>query len=266
MRKILYLLAPVLCAGVALASPNDSSGKSTTGTEALPTSNNFYLYPIQIILNSGGKIETLNIMNTSKLNLNAQINLKEYNQVFSNGKLVESSPDITPTAGVRPGVLITPIVLTNIPGEQKQIVRVLATRQESDVELVYRASVKSLTPTGISKSGTIMEIGYTVPIFVLPKNIREEYQLSFITEKNKSYLKIANTGNVHVAFSKITVNNVPLKLDQSRLLAGTWELSPLPVAATKNLAANKKLAVEVTKFKLTDFSNTTIESREISVN
>lgn len=267
MKKKLCLLASAFYVGASLAAPSGSdSAKSTTGLEALPTSNDFYLYPIQYIFSSAGKIETLNIMNTSKLNLNAQINLQEYNQDFRNGKLVESMPDILATSAVRPGVLITPVVLTNIPSGKKQIIRILATRQESEIELVYRASVKSLTPTSLSKSGTIMEIGYTVPIFVLPKNIHEDYQISYVPEKNTAYLKIANTGNVHVSFSKITVNNVSLKLDQSRLLAGKWEMVALPANVSKNLGANKKLAVEVTKFKLTDFSNTMIESKVITVN
>lgn len=266
MKKLLYLLIPVFGISAALADPSgDSATKSTTGTEALPTSNEFYLYPIQIILNSGGKIATLNVVNSSKLKLNAQINLKEYNQDFKNGKLVESMPDIAPNSAVRPGVLITPVVLTNIPGDQKQIVRVLATRQESDVELVYRAAVKSLTPTSINKSGTIMEIGYTVPVFVLPKNVREEYQISYFSEKNKSYLKIANTGNVHVAFSKITVNNIPVDLEQKRLLAGKWELAPLPASIVKSLDANKGLAIQITKFKLTDYANTIVESQIITL-
>lgn len=267
MKKKLCLLASAFYMGAALAAPSGgNSAKSNTGLEALPTSNDFYLYPIQFIFDSAGKIQTVNIVNTSKLNLNAQINLKEYKQDFRNGKLVESMADILATSAVRPGVLITPVVLTNIPGAQKQIVRILATRQESDIELSYRASVKSLTPTSLSKSGTIMEIGYTVPIFVLPKNIREDYQISYVSEKNTAYLKIANTGNVHVAFSKITANNVVLKLDQSRLLAGKWEMVALPTSISKSLATNKKLVVEVTKFKLTDFSNTMIESRIITIN
>lgn len=287
MRKNFLFLGLMAFSSVCVYAAGTSS--SISGSESLNTSevpsaksneseaklasNDFSLYPIQIVIEKPGQIKTLNVVNSAKNPLFVQSNLRNYVQYMNNGRLLESMTDINPPGSkvlVKPSLVVSPIVIKNIPAGKKQIVRVMGIKQESDIEQAYRLTVKNITPISVVRAGTVFEIGYTIPLFILPKNINESYDIQYLKEKNHSYLRFANTGNVHILIKSLNIvaNNKPVKLSVKtlRLLAGSWELIEIPAVTAHSLVPGQLLPLEIEREKLSNFEETVSEKKAIMIN
>ena len=285
-KNFLFLGIMALCAVCVNAAGTSTSisGSESLNTSEVPSaksnesaaklaSNDFSLYPIQIVIEKPGQIKTLNVVNSAKNPLFVQSNLRNYVQYMNNGRLLESMTDINPPGSkvlVKPSLVVSPIVIKNIPAGKKQIVRVMGIKQESDIEQAYRLTVKNITPISVVRAGTVFEIGYTIPLFILPKNINESYDIQYLKEKNHSYLRLANTGNVHILIKSLSIvaNNKPVKLSIKtlRLLAGSWELIEIPAATAHSLVPGQSLSLEIEREKLSNFEETVSEKKIIVIN
>lgn len=274
-----FLAAGVYAAGNTTSSGNESQNASEASSvksgesAAKLASNDFSIYPIQVVIEKPGQIKTLNVVNSAKYPLFVQANLRNYVQYMNNGKLLESMTDINPPGSkvlVKPSLIVSPIVIKNIPAGKKQIVRVMGIKQESNIEQAYRLTVKNITPISVVRAGTVFEIGYTIPLFILPKNINESYNFQYLKEKNHSYLRLANTGNVHILIKSlnIVVNNKPVKLSIKtvRLLAGSWELIEIPASVAHTLVPGQSLSLEIDREKLSNFEDTVSEKKTVAIN
>ena len=172
----------------------------------------------------------------SDSSLDTQSTLKLYQQKSINGHLVESNPLMEGS----PAVIVTPIVIKNVQPNGKQSIRLLAIKQNPDSEIAYRYYVKNLNPRTVDSSGTNFEIEYGMPIFVLPQNVRENYEFSYLKSNNKSYIKVTNTGNVHVLFKEVYFQNGEKKVpigSIGRLLSGSTAYVEIPPALDKSAAS-----------------------------
>lgn len=244
---------------IAHADENTKKIKETKAT----FSNNFVVTPIQVICTAPGKPEKLTLSNKADVVLNVQSKLSVYEQKSVNGKLIEDDIDLTPEQKSK--FIVSPPILGNIRGNAQQLMRLMPLSQDENKELVYRFTVKSLTPRDLNDTGPAFATAYAVPIFVLPKNVNESYKISYVEVNGKSYLKVMNDGNVHINFKDFSVeipsgknNNAHLAIEQRRILAGQSEFIEIPKATAKLLNAEKALHVNVVKGDLYDINKKNI--------
>lgn len=262
----LLLLAGISAISFAYAADNTTAAPSPIAPASVstPVSTDYTVAPIQVEFNRPGKIETLKIYNMGTDPLYAQANLLNYVQHYNLGKLVESNTLITEKSAI----VVTPIVFQKIPGKSQQIIRLMAVKQDENKEMAYRLIVKSLTPTSLTTSATTFSIGYSIPVFVLPKTIHEAYTVSYVKEGKKSYLKITNTGNVHISFKDITtlVNGTKQTIPGvTRELPGYYQLVEVPANVAKTFKSGSVVNLTITKAKLMQFDQNTSESATVTV-
>jgi P pilus assembly chaperone PapD len=249
------LLAIVLGASIGIVMAEE-----TTATPAV--SGSFTVFPIQVIFSSPGKVQELTLINTGKGVLNTQSKLLNYSQSMVKGRLIESNSAIVGA----PSVIVTPVVVANVQPDAKQSIRLLAIKQDESKEIVYRYFIKNLVPQSVDSSGTNFEIQYGMPIFILPKNVDEKYAISYVKQNGKGYLKVANTGNVHLVFKHFSVDSGGKSVQigsVGRLLAGDFAYIEIPAKIDATLAANKSFVVSTNKSKLIDFEQ--VEPLKIEV-
>lgn len=245
MKKLLLLLS----VGVGCAFADD--------TTTAPASGSFTVFPIQVVFSAPGKVQELTLINTGAGVLNTQSKLMAYHQIQVKGKLIESNTQISGA----PAVIATPVVISGVKPDAKQSIRLLAIRQDESKEISYRYYIKNLVPQSVDTSGTNFEIQYGMPVFVLPKNVNESYTFSYVKQDGRSYLKIANIGNVHIMFKRFALKDGAKSIDIgtiSRLLAGDVTYLEIPA----KFATQPNLTVETAKAKLLDFE----QADSVSVN
>ena len=249
----------------AIESPQTTTAESAQGASIEgETSSSFSVTPIRIEFNSPGKIVTLNVFNNSTAPLYAQANLLQYLQHNKGGLLLDDSAPLSEA----PAVIVTPVILQKVPGNKKQIMRILAIKQDPEKEYAYRLVIKSLAPTSLTKSAAAFSIGYSIPVFVLPANIHETYKIDYLSVDNKHYLKVSNTGNVHIAFSSIAITlgdkNMKLKGSGARVFPGNYNIIEVP----KNIAVQlhgQPINLNITKSTPSDWEKPITESMTVSM-
>lgn len=237
-------------------------------------SNNFTINPITVTFLMPGKIETIKVTNESDKPLYAQAAIKNYTQSSINGQLVESSGVIKGEAAV----MVTPIILRKLPGHQQQILSVVSLAQDESREYTYRLFVHSLVPATPGQPSVEFQIGYSVPIFVLPKNVHESYTAEYVSRGGRAYIKLTNVGNVHISFSTIaavlkTGNKSASYVipGMPRILAGSYAIIPVPDKVAKLIKNQANINLRIEKIKLptikdkNEFQLTTTDNISIKI-
>jgi len=129
------------------------------------------------------------------------------------------------------GLLITPKKLVIPPG-QSRTVRMVSTKQPTDVDRIYRLKVtpttgKLITPKGITKSqiGLKLIIGYNLLVIVRP--LKEKHDLKIA--RQGELVTVVNLGNTNVKLENGVQCSQPkvcvkLAVPNKRLYAGnTWQ-------------------------------------------
>jgi P pilus assembly chaperone PapD len=253
MKKSLSI---ILCSISVVANAENNSPQQVSGS--------FTIFPVQVVFTQPGKVQELSLINTGQGILNTQSKLLTYNQSWENGRLIEKN---LPISGA-PAVISTPVVIANVQPNAKQAIRLLATHQDESKEIVYRYYVKNLVPQSVDSSGTTFEVQYGMPVFVLPKNVIESYNFSYIKQNGKSYLKVANLGNVHLVFKKfaLKVNGNHFEIGSiGRLLAGDYGYIEIPKSVAAAIAKHNEIEVLTNKSKLVEFEETIPVTQKISL-
>lgn len=214
----------------------------------------FTVFPTQVVIEQPGKVKTLTVINQGDDLLNTQSTFKSYTQIPSSGKFIESNNVIT---GI-PAIMATPVVVQNLAPNAQQDIRLLAIKQNPESEIVYRYYVKQLNQQSVDVSGTQFEIAYGVPVFILPQHINESYNFSYVAHNGKSFIKATNTGNVHVLFKNLYVQDGTKQVSLGsvgRLLAGSSNELLIPPSLAKSLAASKQININTAKAGLIDFEH-----------
>lgn len=195
----------------------------------------FSVFPTQVVFQNVGKSQEVTLLNASDSVLNTQSIARSYSQKNGPQKvLVESNSPISGT----PAVITSPVVVKNVQPNSSQVIRMLAVKQNDESEIVYRYTIKNLNEQKLDSSGALFEIGYGIPVFILPRNVVESYNFSYTKDKGKSYIKIANVGNVHVMFKSISVTANGNKYDlgaPGRILAGNTQYLAIPAKIDSQL-------------------------------
>lgn len=248
-KKSVVLFSLMGTLAISSYAANAASSTSTDGTKTNDLkkefSSQFVVTPINVTIEQPGKPLAINVSNRMKYPLYVQTKLFNYSQTYAGGQLKDV---VTPISG-NAAVLVTPVIIKDIPGERNQIIRVLAMKQDPQKEIVYRLLVKSLTPTDLKSTGALFTIAYSIPVFILPTNINEKFDVKYVKENGKSYLKLENTGNVHVTFRTISIKangkSYPLNVLIPRVLAGNSELVAIPNNIVAGIEKNGVINAEV---------------------
>lgn len=251
--KSLLLITLLGCLAFSYAEDASTSKKLPDGDKAF--SSEFVVTPISVTLEQPGKPTTMNVTNQTANPLYVQTKLYNYTQQTVAGKLKEENTPVVSGSGV----LVSPVILKDVPGNKSQILRVMALKQDPTKEISYRLLVKSLTPTNAKEAGALFTIGYSIPVFILPAKVDEKYDVKLVKSGSDEFLKLENTGNVHVTFVNVAVKgsdnkNHVIELDLQRLLAGQSELVKIPanIAKLMNAVNDKSVQISIKDLKNPD--------------
>jgi P pilus assembly chaperone PapD len=225
---------------------------------------NFYIDPTRIILKNTQDSLQLNIHNNSTESQPVQVTVAMLQQTAKNGQLIESNPTIMG----EPQVVITPQVVTTPPKSVKPV-RILALSQMDNDEIAYRVFIRSVSPRSITSNGTTMELGFGVPVYILPKNIIERSELKISKAKNNNYLlTISNTGNVHININSVTLfdNNKILSTIETPGAILSGKSRSFSFTLDKKFQSYTELQAEVKKQDLINYTDVITKAQKIKIN
>lgn len=165
------------------------------------SSSNFYIDNTRVLFQNTSEPAIINVYNVSDDKIVIQSKLKMLLQDTVNNQLIEVNPE--PMSN--PRLAIVPHVL-NINSKTNQPIRILALTQLDTAETSYRLFIKNISQKGVTSSGTVLQLGFSVPIYILPKKINEAFSFEVKHVGDNSYtLQIKNQGNVHIYVNTITL-------------------------------------------------------------
>jgi P pilus assembly chaperone PapD len=143
----------------------------------------------------------INVYNLGDDKIIIQSKLKVLLQDMVKNQLVEVDQPLMSTAQVA----LVPSIL-NVNAKSHQPIRILALQQMESEEIAYRLFIKNISQKSVSFSGTTLEIGFSVPVYVLPKKVVEAFSFEVKhLESNNYVMKIHNQGNVHLYIEGVTL-------------------------------------------------------------
>lgn len=223
---------------------------------------NFYVDPTRVVLTDTTTSVQLTIHNNSEESQPIQVKTVMLTQLLEGNKLTESNPSIMG----EPQVAITPQIMSVAPKSTKPI-RLLALSQLDNDEISYRIFIRSITPRAITSSGTTMELGFGIPVYILPKNIQQSANY-IITKKGTNYsLTIKNTGNVHLNVNTVLLYDANNKVVQTistpgAILSGKERVFPFKMKSTSSYSEFK---AEIKQQDLINFTNEVTHAQTIKV-
>ncbi|MEN9488904.1 MAG: Pili and flagellar-assembly chaperone, PapD N-terminal domain [Bacteroidota bacterium] len=223
---------------------------------------NFYVDPTRVVLTDTKTSVQLTVHNNFEESQPIQVKTVMLTQILDGNKLTESNPSIMG----HPQVAITPQIMSVAPKSTKPI-RLLALSQLDNDEISYRIFIRSITPRAITSSGTTMELGFGIPVYVLPKNIHQSANY-LITKKGTNYsLIIKNTGNVHLNVNTVILydsNNQAIQTISTpgAILSGKERVFTFKMKNNNNYSEFK---AEIKQQDLINFTNEVTHAQTIKI-
>lgn len=243
--------------------------KITHGFAAQPVMpiSDFYVEPTRIVITNIHKASQLNIHNQAPEPQTIQSTLSTMAQYTNKENfLAESNSEIT----TDPQVIITPLV-SEIKPKSSKILKILALRQMESTELAYRLFVKSIPRLNLTGSGTTIDVAFGIPLYILPKHIIENASYKIIKDKHnqdKYFLKISNTGNVHLNINSIDILDEKNKVLATVTPAGvilSGKTNIIPFKLNKHYNAQASFKANIKMQNLINYNTVSVKSTKIQV-
>ncbi|MBY0379260.1 MAG: fimbria/pilus periplasmic chaperone [Burkholderiales bacterium] len=168
---------------------------------SVASSANFYIDNTRVVMQNTTDPALINVYNLGDDKIIIQSKLKMLLQDMVKNQLVEVNQPVMST----PQVALVPSIL-NVNAKSHQPIRILALQQMESEEIAYRLFIKNISQKSVSFSGTTLEIGFSVPVYVLPKKVVEAFSFEVKhLESNNYVIKITNQGNVHIYIEGVTL-------------------------------------------------------------
>ncbi len=155
------------------------------------------LRPTTLLLSGKESATTITLTNSGEQPVTAQLRLYSWDQKDNNELFVETT------------TLVASPPMVNIPAGKSQTVRVVRVGAEpAAAQESYRLIVDEIVDRSLQSedSGVVMQLRYSVPIFVMPKSgAKANATVSATVTGDSLSFDVTNRGKAHALVSKITV-------------------------------------------------------------